>query len=41
MSRLKHLTHQSRRTMYRVKRGLPHDYLARQFANPNVQMPLE
>ena len=37
-SRLKHLAYQSERTVYRIKRGLLHDYLVQQLKNPTVQM---
>jgi hypothetical protein len=39
-SRLKHLAYQSEQTVYRIKRGLVHDYLVQQFKNPTVQMTL-
>ncbi len=39
-SRLKHLAYQSGRTIYRIKRGLLHDYLVQQLKNPSVEMVL-
>jgi hypothetical protein len=39
-SRLKHLAYQSEQTVYRIKRGLLHDYLVQQLKNPTVQMTL-
>jgi hypothetical protein len=39
-SRLKHLAYQSGQTIYRIKRGLLHDYLVRQLKNPSVEMVL-
>lgn len=39
-SRLKHLAYQSGQTIYRVKRGLLHDYLVQQLKNPSVEMVL-
>lgn len=39
-SRLKQLAHQSGQTVYRIKRGLLHDYLVEQLKNPSVQMVL-
>jgi hypothetical protein len=37
---LKQLAHQSGQTVYRIKRGLLHDYLVQQLKNPSVQMVL-
>jgi len=39
-SRLKHLAYQSGQTIYRIKRGLLHDYLVQQLKNPSVEMVL-
>jgi hypothetical protein len=39
-SRLKELAYQSGQTVYRIKRGLLHDYLVQQLKNPSVQMVL-
>jgi hypothetical protein len=39
-SRLKDLAYQSGQTVYRIKRGLLHDYLVQQLKNPTVQMTL-
>jgi hypothetical protein len=39
-SRLKHLAYQSGRTIYRIKRGLLHEYLVQQLKNPSVEMVL-
>jgi hypothetical protein len=39
-SRLKHLAYQSGQTIYRIKRGLLHDYLVQQLKKPTVQMVL-
>ena len=39
-SRLKHLAYQSEQTIYRIKRGLLHDYLVQQLKNPSVEMVL-
>lgn len=39
-SRLKQLAYQSGQTVYRIKRGLLHDYLVEQLKNPSVQMVL-
>jgi hypothetical protein len=39
-SRLKQLAYQSEQTVYRIKRGLLHDYLVQQLKNPTVQMVL-
>jgi hypothetical protein len=39
-SRLKELAYQSGQTVYRIKRGLLHDYLVGQLKNPSVQMVL-
>lgn len=39
-SRLKELAYQSGQTVYRIKRGLLHDYLVEQLKNPSVQMVL-
>jgi hypothetical protein len=39
-SRLKHLAYQSGQTVYRIKRGLLHDYLVQQLKVPTVQMVL-
>jgi hypothetical protein len=39
-SRLKHLAYQSEQTVYRIKRGLLHDYLVQQLKNPAVEMVL-
>ena len=37
-SHFKHLAYQSGQTVYRIKRGLLHDYLVQQLKNPSVQM---
>jgi hypothetical protein len=39
-NRLKQLAYQSGQTVYRIKRGLLHDYLVQQLKNPSVQMVL-
>ncbi len=39
-SRLKNLAYQSGQTIYRIKRGLLHDYLVQQLKNPSVEMVL-
>ena len=39
-SRLKGLAYQSGQTVYRIKRGLLHDYLVQQLKSPSVQMVL-
>jgi hypothetical protein len=39
-TRLKSLAYQSGRTIYRIKRGLLHDYLVQQIKNPSVEMVL-
>jgi hypothetical protein len=39
-SRLKDLAYQSGQTIYRIKRGLLHDYLVQQLKNPSVEMVL-
>jgi hypothetical protein len=39
-SRLKHLAYQSGQTIYRIKRGLLHEYLVQQLKNPSVEMVL-
>ncbi len=39
-SRLKHLAYQSGQTIYRIKRGLLHDYLVQQLKDPSVEMVL-
>lgn len=39
-SRLKDLAYQSGQTVYRIKRGLLHDYLVQQLKNPTVEMAL-
>ncbi len=39
-SRLKQLAYQSGQTVYRIKRGLLHDYLVQQLKHPTVQMVL-
>jgi hypothetical protein len=39
-SRLKDLAYQSSQTVYRIKRGLLHDYLVQQLKNPAVEMVL-
>ena len=39
-SRLKSLAYQSGQTIYRIKRGLLHDYLVQQLKNPSVEMVL-
>lgn len=39
-SRLKDLAYQSGRSIYRIKRGLLHDYLVQQLKSPSVQMVL-
>jgi hypothetical protein len=39
-SRLKQLAYQSGQTVYRIKRGLLHDYLVQQLKNPTVEMVL-
>lgn len=39
-SRLKHLAYQSGQTIYRIKRGLLHDYLVQQLKTPSVEMVL-
>lgn len=39
-SRLKQLAYQSGQTVYRIKRGLLHDYLVQQLKSPSVQMVL-
>ncbi len=39
-TRLKSLAYQSGRTIYRIKRGLLHDYLVQQLKNPSVEMVL-
>jgi hypothetical protein len=39
-SRLKDLAYQTGRTVYRIKRGLPQDYLIQQLKKPSVQMVL-
>ncbi len=39
-SRLKNLAYRSGQTIYRIKRGLLHDYLVQQLKNPSVEMVL-
>jgi len=39
-SRLKNLAYQNGRTVYRIKRGLLHDYLVQQLKSPSVEMVL-
>lgn len=39
-TRLKSLAYQSGRSIYRIKRGLLHDYLVQQLKNPSVEMVL-
>jgi hypothetical protein len=39
-SRLKHLAYEGGRTIYRIKRGLLHDYLVQQLKKPSVEMVL-
>lgn len=39
-SRLKHLAHQSGRTIYQIKHGLMQDYLVQQLTRPTVEMVL-
>lgn len=39
-SRLKDLAYQSGQTVYRIKRGLLHDYLVQQLKSPSVEMVL-
>lgn len=39
-TRLKSLAYQSGQTIYRIKRGLLHDYLVQQLKNPSVEMVL-
>ncbi len=39
-SRPKDLAYQSGQTIYRIKRGLLHDYLVQQLKNPSVEMVL-
>jgi hypothetical protein len=39
-SRLKDLSYQSGRTIYRIKHGLLQDYLIQQLKNPSAQMVL-
>ena len=39
-SRLKHLAYQTGQTIYRIKRGLLHNYLVQQLKNPSVKMVL-
>ncbi len=39
-SRLKQLAYQSGQTVYRIKRGLLHDYLVQQLKHPAVEMVL-
>jgi hypothetical protein len=39
-SHLKQLAYHSGQTVYRIKRGLLHDYLVQQLKNPSVQMVL-
>jgi hypothetical protein len=39
-SRLKHLDYQSGQTIYRIERGLLHEYLVQQLKNPSVEMVL-
>jgi len=39
-TRLKHLSYQTGRTVYRIKHGLLHDYLVQQLKSPSIKMAL-